>query len=247
MELQRRYFKGKEVWVEVDHLGDAIIEDGRVSMRYQNDKEAKVYRASPSNLSAQAADLVDATESFEKKRAPSKAKKGTKSNSEDIILHESTESWGPRRESTTTPDEIAELKTPPTGVIEIYTDGACSGNPGPSGYGVVLRDGERYLEISQYLGIGTNNIAELMAIKIALESIPKEERDRKVHIYSDSTYCIGVLTKGWKAKANRELILALRELVKAFTDLHFFKVKGHAGHPLNERADLMATSSLEHR
>lgn len=254
MDWQERYFKGKKVWVKVDHLGDPIVESGRVEMRYQNSEDAKIYRASPSNVSAESAELVDATRDFEDKLAGKKpasksksssksSRSGTKAAPGSITSLEAPERWGPRHESTSVPDTIAALEWPEEGVVEIYTDGACSGNPGPCGYGVVIRDGEQYREIGQYLGQGTNNIGELMGIKTALETV--EDRSRPVHIYTDSTYCIGVLTKGWKAKANRELILEIRELVSTFSDLTFHKVKGHSDHPLNDRADFMATSSLD--
>ena len=81
-----------------------------------------------------------------------------------------------------------------------------------------------------------------MAIKIALENVA--DPTRPVRIYTDSTYCIGILTQSWKAKANQELIADIKKLLPPFKDLKFIKVKGHAGHPLNERADTMATSSL---
>lgn len=250
VDWQERYFKGKKVWIKVDHLGDPVIESGRVEMRYQNAEDAKVYRAAANNISDQPADLIDATREFEKKlagKAPASKSKSSKSGTKpapgSITSLESPERWGPRHESTRAPSNIAALEWPDEGVVEIYTDGACSGNPGPCGYGVVIRDGEDYREIGQYLGQGTNNIGELMGIKTALEAV--EDRSRPVHIYTDSTYCIGVLTKGWKAKANRELILEIRELVAKFSNLTFHKVKGHSDHPLNDRADFMATSSLD--
>jgi ribonuclease HI len=238
---QRRYFKGKEVWVEVDHIGDLVIREGRVPMKYKNAEDARVYGANPRNLSNKPADLIDAEETFAKQPA----RGGTKSKSPAITATESSEQWGPRRESTEVPEELLELGLPVPGIIELYTDGACSGNPGPCGYGAILRDKDLYREISQYLGIGTNNIAELMGIRVALESV--EERDRPVRLYTDSSYCIGVLTKGWKAKANRELILSIRQLLEEFSDIQFRKVKGHSGHPFNERADFLATTALEHR
>src|SRR5690554_2165045 len=254
VDWQERYFKGKKVWIKVDHLGDPVIESGRVEMRYQQAEDAKVYRAAANNISDQPADLIDATREFEKKLAGKKsasssksssksAKSGTKPAPGSITSLESPERWGPRHESTQAPSNIAALARPDEGSVEIYTDGACSGNPGPCGYGVVIRDGDAYREIGQYLGQGTNNVGELMGIKTALEAV--EDRSRPVHIYTDSTYCIGVLTKGWKAKANRELILEIRELVAKFSNLTFHKVKGHSDHPLNDRADFMATSSLD--
>lgn len=242
MSWQRRYFKGKQVWVEVDDLENPILKEGRVSMRYSDDEEAKVYRANPRNISESPADVVDAQQEFEK---PKKKKSGTKSKAKPITTAESPDQWGPRREFREVPDELIDVPNPPPGTIEIYTDGACSGNPGPCGYGVLIREDDSYHEISQFLGHGTNNIAELMAIKVALEEI--EDRDKPVRLHSDSSYCIGVLTKGWKAKANRELILSIRDLVAEFSDLTFVKVKGHSDHPLNDRADHLATSSLEYR
>jgi ribonuclease HI len=241
---QRRYFKGKEVWVEVDHRGDPIVKNGRIPMRYQNHDDAKIYSASPRNVSSKPADLIDAEEEFglpEDLAEP----KGTKPKAKAITPPDGLDEPGEPRVSEEVPEELLDLGLPVPGIIELYTDGACSGNPGPCGLGVVLRDKDLYKEVSQYLGLGTNNIAELTAIQVALTLV--EDRKRPVRLYSDSTYCIGVLSKGWKAKKNRELILAIRELIQEFSDLQFRKVKGHSGHPFNERADFLATSSLEHR
>ena len=149
---------------------------------------------------------------------------------------------GDRMISIEVPDELAGEDFPEEGIIEVHTDGACSGNPGPCSYGIVLRSGPFYKEISEYLGKGTNNIGELTAIKVALESI-KDPR-LPVHLYTDSSYAIGVLTKGWKAKANRELIAGIKAMMERFDDLHLHHVRGHAGHPLNERADALATGAI---
>ena len=129
--------------------------------------------------------------------------------------------------------------------IHAYTDGACSGNPGPAGIGVVLICGGRRKEISEFLGEGTNNIAELTAVKRALESV--RDRRRTVHLYSDSSYVLGLLGQGWKAKANRELVEDLRALKLSFSDLHLVKVRGHAGVPENERADELARQAVQRR
>lgn len=214
-------------------------------MRYQDNDDAKTYNASPANLAMEeGAPTSTSPARTTAKSTPSTTKKtasGTNSPDPSISCNDSS-LWGPLYSARELPDELQNQPAPAPGIIEIYTDGACSGNPGPCGYGVVIRDGDSYLELSQYLGTGTNNIGELMAIKIALENVA--DPTRPVHIYTDSTYCIGVLTQGWKAKANQELIAAIKKLLPRFTDLKFFKVKGHAGHPLNERADTMATSSL---
>lgn len=242
MSWQRHYFKGQKVWIKIDESGEPVVEDGRVPMRYQNTDDARIYRASPGNISSRPADEIDAPSSDD---AESKRSSGTKPGSSAITASETFESRGPLRESRTVPDELCSIEEPPEGVIEIHTDGACSGNPGPCGYGAVIRDGFHYRELSQFLGYGTNNIAELMAIKVSLEAV--EDRKRPVRLYTDSNYCIGVLSKGWKAKANRKLILSIRELMKNFDDLKLHKVKGHSDHPLNDRADLLATTSLDYR
>lgn len=235
MNWQRRYFKGKKVWVQVDDEGNLAVEEGRVPMRYQNSESAKVYNANPRNVSSKTADEIESG------RGKSKST-GTKSADSGISIGKPA---GPLQKSTTVPDVLCSLEEPPEGVVEIHTDGACSGNPGPCGFGAIIREGFKYRELSQFLGHGTNNIAELTAIKVALEQVA--DRSAKVRLYTDSSYSIGVLTKGWKAKANRELILAIRDLIDAFDDLKILKVKGHAGDPLNERADDLATGSLDGR
>src|SRR5690606_30830355 len=96
----------------------------------------------------------------------------------------------------------------PDGAIIVYADGACSGNPGPAGLGVVIMDGDERRELSEYLGEGTNNIAELTAIKRAAEALAG--RDEPIHMFTDSSYSIGVLTKGWKAKKNPELVASVK-------------------------------------
>jgi ribonuclease HI len=124
--------------------------------------------------------------------------------------------------------------------ISIYTDGACTGNPGPAGSGVVVIQNNTIVhEISKSLGVATNNIAELTAIKLGLELL-EDHHSTPVTIYTDSTYSIGILTKNWKAKANAELVGSIRQLMKPFKRLKLTHVKGHSGHPLNERADLLA-------
>ena len=125
-----------------------------------------------------------------------------------------------------------------------YTDGACSGNPGPAGIGVVILDGGKRRELSEYLGTGTNNIAELMAIVRALEEVPRE---RTIVLHSDSSYSLGLLGKGWKAKANQELVERMRELARGFSDLRLVKVDGHAGVAENERADELARAAVVKR
>lgn len=127
--------------------------------------------------------------------------------------------------------------------IKIYTDGASSGNPGPAGIGVLLIFGDKTKQISQYIGKATNNIAELTAIKTALEQLKRT--DLPVRIFSDSSYCIGLLTLGWKPKKNQELVAQIKMQMERFKDIGFIKVKGHAGIEENEIADRLATSAIE--
>ncbi len=126
-----------------------------------------------------------------------------------------------------------------------YADGACSGNPGPAGCGVVLvsPDGKMH-EGFEYLGEATNNIAELTAILRALEWTPSSATGLTVH--TDSQYSIGVLQRGWKAKANQELVRLAKESVTE-RRAHLVYVPGHRGVPLNERADELARKAVETR
>lgn len=145
------------------------------------------------------------------------------------------------------PDKQAPAKpaAPPADAIQVWTDGACTGNPGPAGVGVVIIDGTHRTELSEYLGEGTNNIAELTAILRGLESV--KDKSRHVVVYSDSAYSIGLLTKPWKPKKNVELVGELRAVCRTFTNLHFVKVAGHAGVALNERVDQLARDAVSRR
>jgi len=130
----------------------------------------------------------------------------------------------------------------PANAIHVWTDGGCVPNPGPCGIGVVIIDGKDQREISEYLGMGTNNIAELTAIVRGLEAVA--DRTRPVVIYSDSSYAIGLLSQNWKPKANVELVQRLRVLLKTFPEVRFVKVAAHTGIALNERVDELATSAI---
>ena len=127
----------------------------------------------------------------------------------------------------------------------VHTDGACSGNPGPAGVGVVLTSGELRKEISEYIGEATNNIAELTAILRGLAAI--KDRSRHVIVRSDSLYAIRALSGEQRVKANRELIARGRQLVAEFPRLQFEWVPGHAGIAENERCDQLARQAVERR
>jgi ribonuclease HI len=137
------------------------------------------------------------------------------------------------------------------GRVTIYTDGACSGNPGPGGWGAVLRYGDKEKEISGSEPETTNNRMELMAAIMALESL---KRACDVDLYTDSEYVRGGMTQwmkkwkadGWKKKGglkNADLWQRL-DAVAAKHNVKFHWVKGHAGDPGNERADALATSAI---
>ena len=130
----------------------------------------------------------------------------------------------------------------PEGVVVAHTDGACSGNPGPAGWGAVMRWGTHVRELSGSLGRATSNIAELWAIKEALLAV--RDRSLPVQVHTDSTYALGVLTLGWKARANQELVAEIRELLGEFESVRLVKVEGHAGVPDNERADELAGRAI---
>lgn len=140
---------------------------------------------------------------------------------------------------------MSELKR-----VIIYTDGACSGNPGPGGYGIVLTYGEKQREISAGFRLTTNNRMELMAAIVGLQTL-RYKCD--VTLYTDSQYVAESIIQGWAARwrtngwrrnkkdkaLNADLWSQLLDLC-AKHEVNFEWVKGHAGHPENERCDELA-------
>jgi len=136
-------------------------------------------------------------------------------------------------------------------MITIYTDGAAKGNPGPGGYGVVMKYQGHRKEIAQGYKLTTNNRMELMAVIVGLEAIKKNGWD--VLIYSDSKYVVDAVEKGWlwgwekkgfKKKKNIDLWKRFIPLFRKH-NVKFKWLKGHAGDPENERCDFLAVSSAE--
>lgn len=136
-------------------------------------------------------------------------------------------------------------------MIEIYTDGSAKGNPGPGGYGVILRFNGQEKELSQGYRLTTNNRMELLALIVALEELKTNKHPVRVH--SDSKYVIDAIVKGWvfgwkqkdfKGKKNKDLWLRYLKLHPKF-NISFEWVKGHNGHPENERCDQLAVQSAE--
>ncbi len=135
-------------------------------------------------------------------------------------------------------------------MIEIYTDGSCKPtNPGPAGYGVVLiEDGEITHYCAAYIGVETNNVAEIGGIEYALDYLLKENRSwDEVVIYTDSNYCVGLFTKNWNASKNKELVARVRKKLEDFPNLDIKWVKGHAGNHYNEVVDKLAGIAVDEK
>jgi len=138
-------------------------------------------------------------------------------------------------------------------VIEIYTDGACRGNPGPGGWAALLQTGKREKELNGAEPLTTNNRMELTAVIRALEALKRPARAR---VYTDSEYVRRGITewltawksRGWRTAArkpvkNQDLWERLDELA-ARHEIEWHWVRGHAGHPENERADALARGAI---
>lgn len=138
--------------------------------------------------------------------------------------------------------------------IEIYTDGACSGNPGPGGIGIIWKYGQKVKQYSKRYANATNNRMEVMAAIVALESLT---RSCEIDLYSDSKYLVDAFNQGWVKKwsengwrtAGRKDVKNVdlwERLLKAM-EPHYVKfiwVKGHESNPLNNRCDFLATSAI---
>ena len=140
-------------------------------------------------------------------------------------------------------------------MVEIFSDGACSGNPGPGGYGTILRYGDTEKELSGYDPETTNNRMELLGAIAGLEALT---RSCTVRVTTDSEYVKkgmtewleGWIRRGWKTAgkkpvANRDLWERLHALNQKH-DVEWVWVRGHAGHPENERCDELARNAIIH-
>jgi ribonuclease HI len=137
--------------------------------------------------------------------------------------------------------------------VEVFTDGACSGNPGPGGWGAILISNEARKDLSGGEKLTTNNRMEMMAAISALEAL---KRPCEVHLHTDSMYLkdgitkwlAGWIAKGWKTAdkkpvKNQDLWMRLDE-ARARHSVHWHWVRGHAGHQLNEEADALARAAI---
>lgn len=227
MAQVRKIYRGCKVWADADEAGRLIVEHGLVKVRYRRE-DAASYSARqdeigelppeaprPDGAEAAASGAADAPPKPKRPRAPRK-KPAAKGGAAGAGE-----------------------------AIVIYADGSCFGNPGPAGIGVLLEWKGKTKELSEYLGEGTNNIAELTAIERALQEV--KNRRLPVRVHTDSQYSIGVLAEGWKVKANQELVARVQRLMDDFADLKLVKVRGHAGDPRNERVDQLARDAIERR
>lgn len=215
--------RDSKVFARSDESGNPIASDGRVEIRYKKG-DSKSYQAGLRNLTAiEGAELIHddefgaGTPAEPKSKSKTKKSSGAAKSAGDPIVH-------------------------PENAVIAYADGACSGNPGPAGLGVVAMNGDERVELSEYLGVGTNNIAELTAIQRVAERFSGSATP--VHVYTDSSYSIGVLTKNWKAKANQELIASVKSAMRKVPSIELHYVPGHAGVALNERADELARAAV---
>lgn len=141
--------------------------------------------------------------------------------------------------------------------VEIYTDGACSGNPGPGGWGAVLLYGPHEKEISGFEPDTTNQRMELLA---AIKGLKNLKQPCKVKLYSDSAYLVNAFTQGWienwqrngwqnakkKPVSNADLWRQLIDLAQVH-EIQWIKVKGHSDNKLNNRCDALAREAIETR
>ncbi len=137
--------------------------------------------------------------------------------------------------------------------VKIYTDGACSGNPGPGGWGAVLVYGDVEKDISGGEADSTNNRMEMMA---AIESLNSLKASCRVDLYTDSTYVMkgmlewlaGWKKRGWKTADNKPVknvdLWQMLEAAAARHEVKWHWVKGHSGHEYNERADQLAVNAV---
>lgn len=137
--------------------------------------------------------------------------------------------------------------------INLYTDGSAKGNPGRGGYGLVLISGKHYKEISQGFRHTTNNRMELLAVIVGLEHLKSKKCD--VLVFSDSKYVVDSVEKKWvfqwvkkgfKGKKNADLWKRFL-LIYQKHNVSFQWVKGHAGHPENEKCDQLAVDASDHK
>jgi ribonuclease HI len=209
--------RGDTVLARCDEAGNLIVDGGKVEIRYK--PEGKPYHALARNL----VDAGEPAPARDRPKSPARDRKDPADARPPVRHHKPIEPFA-------------------TGKVVAYADGACSGNPGPAGSGVVLFANDKRYELSEYLGRGTNNIGELTAILRAAEAT---DPSATLAIHTDSQYAIGVLSGRMRAKANRELIADTKSALARLAKHSLHYVPGHAGHEWNERADRLAVQAVE--
>ena len=223
-------FKGQEIWGECDADGGLLTRNGRVRIAYK-EGAYKAYQTFKDRLKV--SDSSDRREftiplDVDKPSGGASTRGSVKAKANSSIF------GGSQADIT----ESAH--------IHLWSDGACTGNPGPAGAGTVLLVDEQRTEWSTWLGQGTNNVAELVAVLQGIEALERPvERDLVVH--TDSQYVIGVCAKGWKAKANKELVAELKQIIAPLPRVVWHWVRGHEGVELNERCDQLARDAITRR
>ncbi len=136
-------------------------------------------------------------------------------------------------------------------VVELYTDGAARGNPGPGGYGAILKYGKVEKELSQGYRKTTNNRMELLAVIVGLETLTRDGVD--VEVYSDSKYVVEAVAQRWvfgwekigfKKKKNPDLWMRFLKIYRKH-NVRMHWIRGHNDHPYNERCDRLATAAAD--
>lgn len=225
--------RAARVLARCDGAGELVAESGRVEIRYKP-RDGRSYRAAKDNLAPIPGAALLSDEDVGPAEAVASPTKGAGKGRSG--------GGGGIKEAA---KRAVATRAHPEGTLIVYADGACSGNPGPCGLGVVMRLGSEQRELSEYLGEGTNNIAELTAVERAAEAVVDPKC--AVRIHTDSSYSIGVLSKGWKAKANQALVARVKKALARLVDVELVYVPGHSGVALNERADALARLAVETR
>ena len=250
----RAQFKDRcKVWASSDESGEFQVQAGKVPIKYN--LAGKRYDAAAVSLQPiKGAKIVPNEEADSQPqdqrtadRGPyyAKATKGRQRTEEPKHNEPRTTVSGRRRTKSLAQGQRTEGRVSGVEPVVVYTDGSSLGNPGPAGCGVLMTYKDREKHVSRYLGTGTNNVAELEGVRVALKLM--KDRTVPVDIYTDSTYVIGVLQKNWKAKENVELIESIRELLGKFDDVKLIKVKGHAGIGPNETVDELARQAATNK